>query len=86
VREHYLKSDFINNYQRTRDGTHSKADEGNPALGKVRVVERSEQVHKTSLGGSTTMTIMLTHMHLYDIKDGDLLSIYTEVLLAQPNN
>jgi len=55
-------------------------------LGKVRVVERSDKYIKLALGGSTTMTIMLTHMHLYDIKDGDLLSIYTEVLLAQPNN
>ncbi len=54
-------------------------------LGKVRVVERTDKHIKLALGGSTTMTIMLTHMHLYDIKDGDLLSIYTEVLLAQPS-
>jgi len=54
-------------------------------LGKVRVVERTDNAIKLALGGSTTMTIMLNHMHLYDIKDGDLLSIYTEVLLAQPS-
>jgi len=54
-------------------------------LGKVRVVERTDKTIKLALGGSTTMTIMLNHMHLYDIKDGDLLSIYTEVLLAQPS-
>jgi len=52
-------------------------------LGKVRVVERTDNTIKLALGGSTTMTVMLNHMHLYDIKDGDLLSIYTEVLLAQ---
>ncbi len=54
-------------------------------LGKFRVVERGPNHIKVSMGGSTTMTIQLNHMHLYDIKDGDLLTYYTEVLLAQPS-
>ena len=54
-------------------------------LGKVRVVERTDKTIKLALGGSTTITIMLMNMHMYDIKDGDLLSVYTEVLLAQPS-
>ena len=53
-------------------------------LGKFRVVERGTDYIKIFLGGSTTMTINLPHMHLYDIKDGDLLTYYTEILLAPP--
>jgi hypothetical protein len=51
-------------------------------LGKFHVVERGTDYIKIFLGGSTTMTIRLEHMHLYDIKDGDLLTYYCEVLLA----
>ena len=54
-------------------------------LGKFRVVERGPDYIKISMGGSTTMTISLNHMHLYDIKDGDLLTYYTEVMLAKPS-
>ncbi len=53
-------------------------------LGKFRVIERGSDYIKVQMGGSTTMTIQLNHMHLYDIKDGDLLTYYTEVLLAPP--
>jgi hypothetical protein len=52
-------------------------------LGKARVVDRTESYIRLALGGSTTMTIY-TDMRNFDIRDGDLLSIYTEVLLAKP--
>jgi alpha-D-ribose 1-methylphosphonate 5-triphosphate synthase subunit PhnI len=55
-------------------------------LGKARVVERGDFGFKLALGGSTTMTITLNHPHLYDIQNGDLLTLYTEVLLAKPTN
>ena len=51
---------------------------------KGRVVDKGEYGFKIAIGGSTTITIGLMHMHLYDIKDGDLLQLYTEVLLAPP--
>lgn len=51
---------------------------------KGRVVDRGEYGFKLAIGGSTTITVGLHHIHLYDIKDGDLLQLYTEVLLAQP--
>lgn len=55
-------------------------------LGKAHVVERGEFGIKLFLGGSTTMTVYLNHPHLYDIKEGDLLTLYTEVLLAKPSS
>jgi hypothetical protein len=51
---------------------------------KGRVIDRGEYGFKLFIGGSTTITIGLPHMHLYDVKDGDLLQLYTEVLLAPP--
>ena len=51
-------------------------------LGKFRVSERTEAVMKLELGGSTTMTVTLPP-HA-DVKAGDLLTLYTEVLYAQP--
>ncbi len=51
-------------------------------LGKFRVLERSELQMKVALGGSTTMTVGLTSE--MDVKAGDLLTLYTEVLYAQP--
>lgn len=48
---------------------------------KARVVERGPDHFKLSLGGTTTISIKC-QMALYDIKDGDLLTLYTEVLLA----
>jgi hypothetical protein len=52
-------------------------------LGKARVVSKDSSGFKLALGGSTTMTISINHMHLYDIREGDLLSLYTEVLFAK---
>lgn len=47
-------------------------------LGKYRVVERTEKQMKLALGGSTTMTVTLPP-HA-DVKAGDILTLYTEVL------
>ena len=54
------------------------------SLGHGRVVDRGEWGFKIAIGGSTTITVSLAHGHLYDIRDGDLLTLYTEVLLAKP--
>lgn len=54
------------------------------ALGKYRIVERSPSGFKLALGGSTTMTVGILNMQHFDIRDGDILTLYTEVLLAQP--
>lgn len=52
-------------------------------LHKARVVERTENYIKIAIGGSTTITI--SHdMHLYDVREGDLLTLYTEVPIAKP--
>lgn len=56
---------------------------------KARVTERTDHYVKLSFGydcGSPT-TILIPHnaLHLYDIREGDLLTLYTEVLLAQPS-
>ena len=50
-------------------------------LGKARVIDRGPGYFKLAIGGSTTITIS-TNMDLYDIRDGDLLTLYTEVMLA----
>ena len=50
-------------------------------LGKFRVLERTETSMKVALGGSTTMTVSVEPF--MDVRDGDLLTLYTEVLLAQ---
>ncbi len=50
---------------------------------KARVIDRSATGFKIAIGGSTTITIACD-MERYDIRDGDLLTLYTEVLLAQP--
>jgi hypothetical protein len=49
---------------------------------KGRVVDRGDFGFKIAIGGSTTITVQLNNVHLYDIKDGDLLQLYTEVLVA----
>jgi hypothetical protein len=51
-------------------------------LGKFRVLERENLQMKVALGGSTTMTITLPAQA--DVKAGDLLTFYTEVLYAEP--
>jgi hypothetical protein len=47
-------------------------------LGKFRVTERQANLMKIALGGSTTMTVTLPD-HV-DVRAGDLLTLYTEVL------
>jgi hypothetical protein len=51
---------------------------------KARVVDRTPTSFKIAIGGSTTITIECK-MAMYDIRDGDLLTLYTEVLLATHN-
>ena len=51
-------------------------------LGKYRVTERTEAQMKLALGGSTTMTVSLPPN--VDVKAGDILTLYTEVLYANP--
>lgn len=50
-------------------------------LGKARIVDRTATSFKMAIGGSTTITVDC-NMSLYDIRDGDLLTLYTEVLIA----
>ena len=51
-------------------------------LGKYRVTERNANQIKIALGGSTTMTVTLPEMA--DVRAGDILTLYTEVLYAHP--
>jgi len=51
-------------------------------LGKARVIDRGSDYFKLAIGGSTTITIC-TNMDLYDVRDGDLLTLYTEVMLVK---
>jgi hypothetical protein len=51
-------------------------------LGKFRVIDRSNNAMKIALGGSTTMTVTLPDYA--DVKEGDILTLYTEVLYAKP--
>lgn len=51
---------------------------------RARVVSYEAMQCKLAIGGSTTITIDVPQPQLYDIKVGDLLTVYTEVLLAKP--
>jgi hypothetical protein len=54
---------------------------------KARVIERSETHCVIAFGseyGSPTRIHIPCDMRRYDIRDGDLLTLYTEVLLAKP--
>lgn len=53
-------------------------------LGKFRVSDRQNNLMKLELGGSTTMTVTLPDGA--DVKAGDLLTLYTEVLYAAPKS
>lgn len=54
-------------------------------LGKVRVTEITDtDVTLNFLDGPVKMIVARGHPQLYDIKLGDLLPLYTEVLLAKP--
>ena len=50
-----------------------------------RIVDRDGNTFKIAIGGSTTITVAPQNMALYDIPDGDILTLYTEVMLAQPS-
>lgn len=52
-------------------------------LGKYRVTERTNAGMKLALGGSTTMSV--TVPPIADVREGDILTLYTEVLLSRPN-
>lgn len=55
---------------------------------KARVVERGDGYFKIGFGaeyGSPTTIQILCKTSNYDIRDGDLLTLYTEVLLAKPS-
>lgn len=48
---------------------------------KARIVDRDPLGFKMHLGGTTTIRVDC-NMASFDIRDGDLLQLYTEVLLA----
>lgn len=50
---------------------------------KARVIERGPDYFKLAIGGSTTITVKC-QMEMYDIRDGDLMTIYTEALFKTP--
>ena len=49
-------------------------------LFKARIVDRGSDYFKLFIGGSTTITVTC-QMDMYDIRDGDILTLYTEVPL-----
>lgn len=52
---------------------------------KGRVIDRGPAHFKLAIGGSTTITVDC-QMDMYDIRDGDLLTLYTEVPInAKPS-
>jgi hypothetical protein len=51
---------------------------------KGRIVAKDSTCFKIAIGGSTTITVTPPNMSLYDIHDGDILTLYTEVLYAKP--
>ena len=53
---------------------------------KARVIDRSPTGFKIAIGGSTTITIDLPNVGMYDIRDGDILTLYTEILYAKPGS
>lgn len=53
-------------------------------LGKFPVVKVTDSYFVLKLGGTTEMTV--TRPPRSDIRDGDFLTLYTEVLLAKAND
>lgn len=54
---------------------------------KARVIERGQGYFVIGFGpeyGSPTRIRIECNMQMYDIRDGDVLTLYTEVLLAKP--
>lgn len=55
-------------------------------LGKFRVIERQADGFRLNLGGTTEMKVKFADAQLnYDVRAGDLLTLYTEVLIRPPN-
>jgi hypothetical protein len=52
-------------------------------LGKVRVIEINDTEVTLSFDGKAKIIVSRNNPHLYDIRLGDLLPLYTEVLLAK---
>lgn len=52
---------------------------------KARIIDRGPDYFKLHIGGSTTITVNC-NMDLYDIRDGDLLTLYTEVMIRKPDD
>lgn len=51
-------------------------------LGKYRVTERQADGFRLNLGGTTEMNVKFADVQLnYDVRAGDLLTLYTEVFL-----
>ncbi len=50
---------------------------------KGRIIDRGDYGFKLAIGGSTTITVSLPNPGMYDIQDGDQLTLYTEVLFAE---
>lgn len=55
-------------------------------IGKYRVTKIDGNNISIFLGGTTTMTVTLVNIDMYDIRVGDLLSFYTEVLFKERQN
>lgn len=54
-------------------------------LGKYRVLERQADGFRLSLGGTTEMNVKFADLGLnYDVRSGDLLTLYTEVFINPP--
>ena len=56
---------------------------------KARVIERNPSGFVLAFGseyGSPTRITIACNMNNYDLRDGDLLTLYTEVMLAQPSS
>lgn len=54
-------------------------------LGKYRVIERQVDGFRLSLGGTTEMKVLFADLGLnYDVRSGDLLTLYTEVFINPP--
>ena len=54
-------------------------------LGKYRVTDITGNDVKIWLGGTTTLTITLTNVEQFDLREGDLLTFYTEVPFKEPH-
>lgn len=54
---------------------------------RARVAERTDDYIKLTFGGeygSPTTIQIFKDMRMFDVREGDLLTLYTEVLLAKP--